>query len=458
MLKISKDTNLLKRTQKNVAVSGKVPNYYREVFSYKDVPKIPFEDNTVPMDMPKEVWITDTTFRDGLQAVEPYTEEQTLKLFSFLSKLAGEQGRVRQTEFFVYGKKNLSIIEKCRALGYKFPEITTWIRAKAEDLKIVKNLGAVETGILISVSDYQIYKKLRLNREEAFKQYVRVVSEALQEGIIPRCHFEDLTRADMFGFVVPLVNELTKIAKENNLPIKFRLCDTLGLAVPYARSELPRSVPKLIHAFRQYCDIPSENLEWHGHNDFYKAVVNGSASWMYGCSAVNCSLLGRGERTGNIPLEAMVFEYASLKGDFGGMQPTVITEIAEYYRNEIGFNIPETTPFVGEYFNVTRAGIHADGLMKDEEIYNIFDTGSLLNLPPQVQIGQNSGAAGIAYWINTMYHLKDDEAFAKNDAIVLALKKWVDEQYETGRQTLLATHELENEIYILTSGKYGKQY
>ena len=85
-------------------------------------------------------------------------------------------------------------------------------------------------------------------------------------------------------------------------------------------------------------------------------------------------LLGIGERTGNIPLEAMVIEYASLRGDFDGMNPTVITEIANYYKNELHYDIPPMTPFVGENFNVTKAGIHADGLMKDAEIYNIFDT------------------------------------------------------------------------------------
>jgi citrate (Re)-synthase len=55
-------------------------------------------------------------------------------------------------------------------------------------------------------------------------------------------------------------------------------------------------------------------LEWHGHNDFYNAVSNSTTAWLYGSSTVNTSLLGIGERTGNTPLEAMVIEYAQLKG------------------------------------------------------------------------------------------------------------------------------------------------
>ena len=92
---------------------------------------------------------------------------------------------------------------------------------------------------------------------------------------------------------------------------------------------------------------------------FYKGVVNATTAWMYGASAVNCSLLGIGERTGNVPLEAMVFEYASLRGHLNGMNTKVITEIADYISKETGYEIPPMTPFVGENFNLTRAGIHA---------------------------------------------------------------------------------------------------
>ena len=55
----------------------------------------------------------------------------------------------------------------------------------------------------------------------------------------------------------------------------------------------------------------------------------------------------------------MVFEYAQLKGTLDGMDTTVITELAEYFKKEIGYVIPSRTPFVGANFNVTRAGIHA---------------------------------------------------------------------------------------------------
>ena len=231
----------------------------------------------------------------------------------------------------------------------------------------------------------------------------------------------------------------------------------MGYGIPFTEVSLPRSVPGIIYGLQHYSDVESEMLEWHGHNDFYKAVANASTAWLYGASAVNCSLLGIGERTGNVPLEAMVFEYASLRGSLDGMDPTVITEIAEYYKNEIGYNIPPMTPFVGRNFNVTRAGIHADGLLKDEEIYNIFNTEKILNRPAMVMINKNSGLAGIAYWINQNYRLKGDQEVTKKDDVVIKLKAWVDSEYEGGRTATLSTEELESRIEEFSNGKYKRQ-
>ena len=136
-------------------------------------------------------------------------------------------------------------------------------------------------------------------------------------------------------------------------------------------------------------------------------------------------------------------QYASLRGSFDGMDPKVITEIADFFKKEIGYQIPVMTPFIGDNFNVTKAGIHADGLLKDEEIYNIFDTKKILNRPAAVLISKTSGLAGIAYWINEHYNLSGNEAVGKKDPIVIAMKEWVDKEYEGGRQTALTTHELE---------------
>ncbi len=455
MLEISSKTNLLEQKSYKYSLQDVAePNLQRDIYSYGTVPKVAFNHRRVPMGMPEEIWITDTSLRDGQQSVEPYTVDQIVNIYKLLSKLGGPYGIIRQTEFFIYSKKDRQAIEKCMELDLKFPEITSWIRASKEDFKLVRDLGIKETGILVSCSDYHIFKKMKMTRKQALDHYLAAVSDAFDAGVIPRCHLEDITRADFYGFVVPFVNELQNLSKQAGIPVKIRACDTMGYGVPYTEAAMPRSVAGIIYGLQHYSDVPSECLEWHGHNDFYKAVANASTAWLYGACAVNCSLLGIGERTGNIPLEAMVFEYASLRGSMDGMDPTVITEIAEYFKKDIGYDIPVMTPFAGKNFNMTRAGIHADGLLKDAEIYTIFDTEKLLNRKASVEISKTSGLAGIAYWINGNYKLTGDQELAKNDPLVIAIKEWVDAQYEQERQTAITPQEMEQKIEELAPGRF----
>lgn len=418
------------------------PNVFRNLFPYDEVPKIAFNDRIVPHNFPEEIWITDTTFRDGQQSRAPYSTEQIVTIFDYLHKLGGPKGIIRQSEFFLYSKKDRDAVYKCMEKGYQFPEVTSWIRASKKDFQLVKDIGMKETGILVSCSDYHIFYKMKMTRREAMNHYLNIVQECLETGVAPRCHLEDITRSDIHGFVIPFCMELMKLGERYKISVKIRACDTMGYGVNFSGAVIPRSVQGIIYGLVTHGGIPSQLLEWHGHNDFYKAVTNSTTAWLYGASGVNCSLFGIGERTGNTPLEAMVFEYAQLKGTLDGMDTTAITELADYFTREIGYRIPPRTPFVGKNFNVTRAGIHADGLLKNEEIYNIFDTGKFLNRPALVAVSNTSGLAGIAHWINSYFKLKGTEAVDKNDPLVLKVKEWVDKEYDSGRVTVITDEEL----------------
>ncbi|HON58771.1 MAG TPA: histone-lysine N-methyltransferase [Smithella sp.] len=422
------------------------PNLYKDIFPYSDVCRIVFDNKTVPMRPAKDIFITDTTFRDGQQSRPPYTVEQILNIYKMLSRLGGPNGVIRQTEFFLYSKKDKEAVEKCLELGYRYPEITSWIRATKDDVPLVKQFGLKETGLLTSVSDYHIFLKLNKKRSQAMKDYLDVVTSILEMGIIPRCHFEDVTRADIYGFCIPFAQELMKLREQSGIDVKIRLCDTMGYGVTYPGAALPRSVDKLVYAFIHDAGVPGHLLEWHGHNDFHKAMINATTAWLYGCSAANSTLLGMGERTGNPPIEGLIFEYIALRGSNNGIDTTVITEIAEYFEKEIGVKIPHNYPFVGSAFNVTSAGVHADGLIKCEEIYNIFDTRKILNRPITTTITDKSGNAGIAFWINQRFNLQGSKAVDKRHPGISKIHKWVTEQYEAGRVTSISPEEMEKKV------------
>jgi len=432
------------------------PNLYREIYDYDSIPKITFNNRLVPINIPDEIWMTDTTFRDGQQSVSPFSVKQIVYLFKLLARLGGPKGLVRQSEFFIYTDKDREALEECQALGLQFPEITTWIRANPSDFDLVKAAGVQETGILVSSSDYHIFKKMKMTRAQAMDQYLGIVKACMDKGIRPRCHFEDITRADFYGFVLPFAEKLSDLSRESGIPVKVRACDTMGYGVSYPGAALPRSVQGIIYGLNHYAGIPSKLLEWHGHNDFYKVVNNAGTAWLYGCSSVNCSLLGIGERTGNCPLEAMAIEYQGLRGTNDGMDLTAVDEIAEYMEKEIGIEISARQPFVGRHFNVTRAGIHADGMLKDEEIYNIFNTTKILNRPPTVSVDSHSGLAGVAHWMNSFFRLKGPHRLNKQDPVVKAVKEKVDTLYTQGRNTVMGDEELETLVSKTDEERYYK--
>jgi citrate (Re)-synthase len=418
-------------------VDVETPNLYREVFPYSEFPKVVFDKKKDVYDFPEEIWITDTTFRDGQQAREPYTPQQVLKIYDFLHEIDGGTGLIRQCEFFLYSRRDRQAIELCKNRGYKYPEITGWIRAVAADFKLVREMGLAETGILTSASDYHIFLKLRTTRKQALNSYLDIVKASLDNGVIPRCHFEDITRADYKGFIQPFAFELMNLSREYKKPVKIRLCDTLGFGISWPGVALPRSIPKLITGLREV-GVPSEMLEWHGHNDFHKVEIDAATAWLYGCSAANSSIFGSGERTGNPPLEAMVIEHAQLKGITKGVNYAAITELARYAEKDLGFIIAPNYPLVGADFNVTRAGIHADGLLKNEEIYNCFDTQKILNRPVGVAITDKTGAAGIKHWIESRFQIE----IAKHDVRLLRIKDKIDAEYEADRVSAISDKEM----------------
>ncbi|HDM32249.1 MAG TPA: histone-lysine N-methyltransferase, partial [Deltaproteobacteria bacterium] len=209
------------------------PNLLRGIYPYTEVPRIDFDLRLTQIQPADEIFITDTTFRDGQQSMVPFTVSQIETLFDFLHRIGGKAGLIRASEFFLYTEKDRKAVDACLSKGYEYPKVTSWIRAKKEDLELVKDMGLSETGILTSVSDYHIFLKLGMDRRKALDSYIGIVKEALSFGIVPRCHFEDITRADIYGFCVPFARELMKLREESGIDVKIRLCDTLGFGVSF---------------------------------------------------------------------------------------------------------------------------------------------------------------------------------------------------------------------------------
>ena len=130
-------------TKPHPLINTTEPNRLDDTFDYNLPPLIKFEDNPIieyidgeqvqfdpGFAKNRDIFITDTTFRDGQQARPPYTIDQMVKIYDMLAKLSGPNGVIRQTEFFLYTKNDRETLDRCRALGHTYPEVTGWIRAE----------------------------------------------------------------------------------------------------------------------------------------------------------------------------------------------------------------------------------------------------------------------------------------------------------------------------------------
>jgi 2-phosphinomethylmalic acid synthase len=393
-----------------------------------------------PSTLPDVVWTTETTHRDGQQGGLPLTVDQGVRIYELQCAFTRASGAIRQAEFFVYSAADRAMLEAAleRYAEGAPVEPTTWIRASRKDAELVRSIGVRETGMLASASDYHtFYKFTPGGRRQAADSYLDAVRAVLDAGLRPRLHLEDATRAPR-EFILPFVEAVQEVASAypEILPPKFRICDTMGLGLPYDSVAWPRSVPKQVAALRD-AGVAAEDLEFHPHNDTHLIVANCVAALQAGCCAVNGTLLGKGERSGNAPLEAVLLHAAGM-----GSLPELpdfhaLNDLVELYESR-GEGLPAKYPLYGRDAHRTRAGIHADGLNKFWRMYAPFDVPALLGRPLELSFTKDSGLAGLVFLIKQ----HTGEELAKDDPRLVSVHEELSRQFDGGRQTAVEWEEI----------------
>ncbi|GHO81630.1 2-isopropylmalate synthase [Ktedonobacter sp. SOSP1-85] len=415
------------------------PEYFEESFPRHTFPAYAW--TTRPATLPEAVWTTETTHRDGQQGGLPLTTEQSLHIYDIFCRFSGASGAIRQAEFFVYRASDRQALEGAleRFQGGAPVEPTTWIRATTKDVALISSLGIRETGMLASASDYHTFHKFKPGgRNQAAQTYLEAVKTTLDAGIRPRLHLEDATRASM-DFIKPFIEAVLEISQAYapHLRPKFRLCDTMGLGLPYEDVALPRSIPRLFQEIRTFGLQPTD-LEFHPHNDTGLVVANCLAAIRAGCGVINGTLLGKGERTGNAPLEMLLLHLSGM-GYFQEQAPDfkILNELVELY-DQMNEPVPPKYPLYGRDAHRTRAGVHADGLNKFWWMYAPFNVPELLGRPLEVSLTKESGLAGLIFMLRQ--HLGID--VAKDDERLQQLHALLAQEFDQGRQTSIEWEEL----------------
>lgn len=343
--------------------------------NYDDLPKLKLPRG-------QEVFISDSTIRDGSQMPGVVmSKNHKLQIFEYLHQIG-----IEKLETFVFNHRDKEAVRSMLNKGYEFPEVTGWARANPADIDLVLEMdGIEETGILMSVSDSHIIDKMGLpNREAAEEKYLDALQYAVDHGLRTRAHIEDMTRADNYGFVFPLVEKLIEIDPDCII----RLCDTLGMGVPFEGVDEPYGIPSMVKYLHDEMNI--KNIETHVHDDFGLGMANTLAGYWHGANWSSLTFLGIGERAGNTEIEKVVlFLHERIEG-FDKYNLEAVTEFARFMEREIGIRVPRNKAVVGKNIFAHESGIHTAGVIKNPFTYEAY-LPELVGGKRMLLIGDSSG-------------------------------------------------------------------
>ena len=383
--------------------------------SYEDLPRL-------RLPLGQEVFVSDSTLRDGAQMPGVVIKvKDRLKIYQYLHQIG-----VEKLELFLFTNSDKESAVSMIDCGYPLPEVTGWARANPKDIDLVLNMDCIkETGILMSISDVHIQTKMGLkSREEAQEKYLHALEYAIDHGLKTRAHLEDITRADIEGFVYPLAREILQRDPDCTL----RICDTLGFGVPFAGAGYPYCIPEIIS---NLLALGAKNIETHIHDDFGLGTANSISGYWNGANWSNLTFMGIGERAGNSELEkALLFLVQRVEG-FQKYDLSCLLEFGEFVEERIGIRIPRNKAVVGRNIFAHESGIHTAGVIKDPFIYEPYPP-ELVGGKRKIMIGSTSGTEVVRFKVEEtlkdMMHI--DIRLNKDDWRVQAIYAEIMRLYE----------------------------
>ncbi|WP_269848363.1 homocitrate synthase/isopropylmalate synthase family protein [Methanosarcina horonobensis] len=383
--------------------------------SYEDLPKL-------KLPYGNEVFISDSTIRDGSQMPGiVLSREHKVQIYEYLHEIG-----IEKLEAFVFNKRDRDAVELMFDRGYECPEITGWARASRADIdKILEVDGLEETGILMSVSDTHIYSKMRLSgREQAEEKYLDASSMQWTTGSA-QAHLEDMTRADNYGFVFPLVKRIMEIDPDCII----RVCDTVGYGMPFMNIDEPYGIPKIVQHLKK--EIGVKNIETHIHDDYGFGSASSIAGFWHGANWTSVTFLGIGERAGNSEMEKILLFLADRVEGFEKYNLEPVTRFAEFMEKELGLRVPRNKAVVGKNIFAHESGIHAAGVLKNPFNYEPYPP-ELVGGTRLLLIGDSSGLEVIRYKVQeTLNNLLDVETIVeKDDRRLLKIQKEIQKLYD----------------------------
>ncbi len=336
---------------------------------------IDIEDLKKNMKMPETVKIFDTTLRDGEQAPGiALTVDDKIKIAQRLDNLGVNTIEIG---FPVSSEGERETARKAQNLALN-ANLCGLARTVEKDIDAIIDCELNYVHTFIATSPLHREYKLKKSGKEVIETAVNAVEYAKDHGLTVEFSAEDATRTEL-DFLKQLYKEVENAGADIiNVP------DTVGILVPPTTTELIREL-------RKELKVP---ISLHFHNDFGLAVANSIVGIEEGANQVHCTINGIGERGGNASLEELVVALKIAYNMDLSIDTTQLYDICNFVGSLTGVKMPPNKPIIGENAFAHEAGIHVDGILKNEMTYEPINP-EIVGHKRKIALGKHTGHAAI---------------------------------------------------------------
>ncbi|MEJ2243174.1 MAG: homoaconitate hydratase [Candidatus Bathyarchaeota archaeon] len=260
-------------------------------------------------------------------------------------------------------------------------QLSSFARAKKEDIDVVADVGADGIVVSLSISPYhRKYKFKGMTKEVYLEKLEEMISYAESYGLYVIYSAEDTTRENDLEFL----KKAYKTAEDAGAD-RARVVDTLGCAGPNGMSFMVKEIGSVV-------DIP---IEVHCHNDLGLALANSLASIEAGASTVSTSVNGIGERAGITKTEEIIPVLHMLYGT-KQFEMRQLTSLSELVQRISGIQMPPHKPLTGNNVTAHSSGIHQHGVLVNPQTYEFYPP-RMMGQTRKIYIDELGGRHGIIY-------------------------------------------------------------